>query len=198
MVRDSSKLLCRIIEEFENTAKRSRGDTDFNPNRRGLSTPVILPGLTDRKEWPDATVKVFNYGDELNKGFQRVDFMDDSSNLNTNKGNENDGSGGVSTGERTETQTMMVTISGEGSPVEEFIKTMRLDGKTIPTRIMLTGMSSLLLFVSMFIFVYILVFIFIFIFVFILIFLFSIMFIAAIFCSFFPLFFGSNSILIIL
>ena len=141
MVRDSSKLLCRIIEEFENTAKRSRGDTDFNPNRRGLSTPVILPGLTDRKEWPDATVKVFNYGDELNKGFKRVDFMDDSSILNTNQGNENDGSGGVSTGERTETQTMMVTISGEGSPVEEFIKTMRLDGKTIPTRIMLTGMS---------------------------------------------------------
>ena len=125
MIRDSAKLLCRIIEEFENTGKRSRGDTDFTPQKRGLSTPIVLAGLTDRKEWPDATLKAFYYGAELNKGFKRQDFIDEA------------GVGG-----KDEEKSVMVTISGEGSPVEEFIKTMQSEGKNIPNRIMLTGTLS--------------------------------------------------------
>ena len=123
MIRDSTKLLCRIIEEFENAGKRSRGDTDFTPQRRGLSTPIVLAGLTDRNEWPDATLKAFYYGAELNKGFKRQDFIDEAGS-----------------GEKGEEKSVMVTISGEGSPVEEFIKSLQSEGRSLPNRIMLTGM----------------------------------------------------------
>lgn len=141
MIRDTAKLLCRIVEEHENTAKRGRGETMFSPNRRGLATPLNLPGLTDRNEWPDCTLKAFHYGAELNKGFKRKNFIEESEEaLEGLEGIEGiEGMGGMEGGE----PAVMVTISGEGSPVEEFIKTMQTDGKAIPTRIMLTGMRAI-------------------------------------------------------
>ena len=135
MIRDSSKLICRIIEEFENAGKRARGDTEFQPNRQGLAIPVEIPGLTDRNEWPDATLKAFYYGAELNKGFIRKSFTSDDKVVSSSQRNyeASDVSAPAS--------TMMYTVRGEGSPVEEFIKTMQADGKKIPQRILLTGKS---------------------------------------------------------
>jgi hypothetical protein len=208
MVRDSTKLLCRIIEEFEKTGKRARGETSFEPVTQGLAFPLVLPGLTDRKEWPDATLKAFYYGAELNKDFVRKTFAQEipqtnspyqsdgpyypdstdhlsfpqrtehvglglphrNAPLSSQKGDSDplsaphvsdsaaitsgiEGSNdtvtavdGIST-EMTEEVvevpppplTMMYTVNGDGSPVEEFIKTLQKDGKEIPTRIMLTG-----------------------------------------------------------
>ena len=182
MVRDSTKLLCRIIEEFENTGKRARGETSFEPVTQGLGYPLLLPGLTDRKEWPDATLKVFYYGAEINKGFERKIFAQSVAGTATDKSYsdssqsydglnedidplsipkesispkttlETDDSAIVEASNATapegaaavkdplaEPVPMMYTVNGEGSPVEEFIKTLQKDGKEIPTKIMLTG-----------------------------------------------------------
>lgn len=198
MVRDSTKLLCRIIEEFEKTGKKARGETSFEPVRQGLAFPLILPGLTDRKEWPDASLKAFYYGAELNKDFERKTFAQEIPEIETPY--QTDGSyysehidhlnfpqrtehvdplsqrstplstpqlasdstkitpviDGATDAESTDSEKpeiieevvtpppapklpMMYTVSGDGSPVEEFIKTLQLDGKEIPRRIMLTG-----------------------------------------------------------
>jgi hypothetical protein len=206
MVRDSTKLLCRIIEEFEKTGKRARGETSFEPVTQGLAFPLVLPGLTDRKEWPDATLKAFYYGAELNKDFVRKTFaqevpetnspyqsdgsyypdsidhlsfpqrtahvgvpqrnapvsspqvvsdplsvppVSDSTTITSGiEGSDNaavavDATSPEMTEEVVEVPPppvpMMYTVNGDGSPVEEFIKTLQKDGKEIPTRIMLTG-----------------------------------------------------------
>lgn len=208
MVRDSTKLVCRIIEEFEKTGKKARGETNFEPVRQGLAFPLVLPGLTDRKEWPDATLKAFYYGAELNKDFERKTFAqvasespegstpyqsdgsyypDDTDILNfpqrpeyrstpqrdtqlkspeqisdplsiplqsdsvvsaqgIEASTDSEAVDATSTVITEEIDTtpppalpMMYTVNGEGSPVEEFIKTLQMDGKEIPTKIMLTG-----------------------------------------------------------
>ena len=140
MIRDSTKLLCRIVEEFENTAKRNRGETLFTPNRRGLATPVVMAGLTDRTEWPDCSLKCFYYGTELNKGFKRQNFVELTDPIEGFEGGFDNITG--SREEKDDEKSVMVTISGEGSPVEEFVKTLQLDGKVIPDRIMITGTLS--------------------------------------------------------
>lgn len=147
MIRDSTKLICRMVEEFENAGKRRRGDTEFQPNRQGLAVPIDLPGLTDRDEWPDATLKAFYYGAELNKGFVRKSF---STNDTTGKIEEvvmvsevgEEGEEEEEEESEEDAAPIMYTVRGEGSPVEEFIKTMQADGKKIPERIMLTGDSN--------------------------------------------------------
>ena len=152
MIRDSTKLICRIVEEFENAGKRRRGDTDFQPNRQGLAIPIDLPGLTDREEWPDATLRAFYYGAELNKGFEKTYFTTDDSSDDVDEVSEK-GEGSetpevTQEGEEGEESsdpaaTVMYSVRGEGSLVEEYIKTMQADGKKIPERIMLTGTITL-------------------------------------------------------
>lgn len=156
MVRDSTKLLCRIMEEFENTSKRNRGDFEFTPKRVGVASPVHLPGLTDRKEWPDATLKAFYYGAELNPGYVRKIFAEnEDSEAASPDGSENtdakveeaaspapaavEASAGNTSRVLEAPPTKLYTVRGEGSQVEEFIKTLQADGKVIPDRIMLTG-----------------------------------------------------------
>ena len=156
MVRDSTKLLCRIMEEFENTSKRNRGDFEFTPKRIGVASPVNLPGLTDRKEWPDATLKAFYYGAELNPGYVRKIFAEnDGSEAASHDGAENtdakveeaavpapaivEANAGSTSRVLEAPPTKLYTVRGEGSQVEEFIKTLQADGKVIPDRIMLTG-----------------------------------------------------------
>lgn len=155
MVRDSTKLLCRIMEEFENTSKRNRGEFEFTPKRVGVASPVHLPGLTDRKEWPDATLKAFYYGAELNPGYVRKIFAeDDGAEAASPDGAENtdakvdevaataapvEANAGNTSRVLEAPPTKLYTVRGEGSQVEEFIKTLQADGKVIPDRIMLTG-----------------------------------------------------------
>ena len=150
MIRDSTKLLCRIMEEFENTSKRNRGEFEFTPKRTGIATPVNLPGLTDRKEWPDATLKAFYYGAELHPGFVRKIFAEgESPDAAPPDGTAADAKdvevaavpveNPVESRANVEPINLLYTVRGDGSRVEEFVKTLQADGKVIPDRIMLTG-----------------------------------------------------------
>jgi hypothetical protein len=109
MVRDSGKLLCRLVEEFE----MSKGiDLVKNTNRgtlQGLSAPLNVPGLTDRPEWDDAKMRVFQYG---------TDFTSH---------------------EKKEVGVNLVAVRGEGSIVEDVIKRLKTSPTGVPTKVMLTG-----------------------------------------------------------
>ncbi len=64
MVRDSSKILCRILDEFVVGKGKSINDIEFPKN---MVSTVKLPGLTDRPEWPSAALSVRHFGKELTK-----------------------------------------------------------------------------------------------------------------------------------
>jgi len=56
MIRSASKLLCRIIEDFE--------DSNNLPSP-GLCSKITYPNLTDRKEWSTSLLRVRHYGTDL-------------------------------------------------------------------------------------------------------------------------------------
>ena len=56
MIRSASKLVCRIIEDFE--------DSNNLPSP-GLCSKVNYPNLTDRKEWSSSLLRVRSYGNDL-------------------------------------------------------------------------------------------------------------------------------------
>jgi hypothetical protein len=66
MVRDMNKVMCRVIEEYEEKLQPS-----LNPNipkngpTSSYSTRLSLRGLTNRPEWPKSMMKTYYYGKEL-------------------------------------------------------------------------------------------------------------------------------------
>jgi hypothetical protein len=61
MVRDGSKLLCRLIDEYSSVPK-GKGGKKLPQN---LVQPLNISGLTDRKEWSAAELSVQSFGKEL-------------------------------------------------------------------------------------------------------------------------------------
>ena len=64
MIRDSTKLLCRLVEEFENSKSV---DTHFHSPNKSLHSSIFVPGLSDRPEWNDSHLRVKYYGAEINR-----------------------------------------------------------------------------------------------------------------------------------
>ena len=84
MIRDPTKLVCRLIDNFEYYKKitnHERNDKIIQSNR------IIIPTLTDNlKEWNDAVISVKHYGEELlNK--QKIS-LKSSINLQTRNKNQ--------------------------------------------------------------------------------------------------------------
>lgn len=67
MIRDSTKLLCRIIEEYETgKTKVSPPSNDADDRtQQGVALRAQLEGLTDRPERSDAVLKVFRRGKQI-------------------------------------------------------------------------------------------------------------------------------------
>jgi hypothetical protein len=68
MIRDSTKLLCRILEEYEkNKTAVIPPSTEEDVNRvpQGVSLRSQLHGLTDRPERTDALLKVYRRGTQI-------------------------------------------------------------------------------------------------------------------------------------
>lgn len=59
MIRDTSKLLCRLLDEFRPSTGKSIS------NKQTVQTPINVPELTDRPEWDKAQIRVLRYGAEL-------------------------------------------------------------------------------------------------------------------------------------
>lgn len=62
MIRDSSKLLCRILDEFVSTKGEKLGSLTIP---KSIVTNVSIPTLTDRSEWDSAKISVKHFGTEL-------------------------------------------------------------------------------------------------------------------------------------
>jgi hypothetical protein len=61
MVRDSTRLLCRLLEEKEATLKNVKAPATAH-SVPGLHTVVHLPRLTDRSEWESSQLEVTRFG----------------------------------------------------------------------------------------------------------------------------------------
>lgn len=62
MIRDSTKLLFRLIEEVEGTLKNGKQPAAVGA---GLESVLEIPRLTDRAEWPEAQLQCSVFGKEL-------------------------------------------------------------------------------------------------------------------------------------
>lgn len=110
MVRDTGKLLCRLIEDFESRCKIGTGVASLP---QGLRFPVGLPGLTDLPQWDNTRTQVFSYSNE---------------NLNTLRERPM-----TADGEH-------MIVRGEGSIVEEVVQKLRnISNNELPARVILTG-----------------------------------------------------------
>lgn len=66
MVRDMHKVMCRLIEEYEEKHHPSLNpNTQKNGTTSSYATRLHLQGLTNRPEWPKSIMKTFYYGKEL-------------------------------------------------------------------------------------------------------------------------------------
>lgn len=110
MVRDSSKLLCRLMEDFESRCKIGTGVSSLPVGHR---YPVVVPGLTDLPQWDNSSTKVFSYSnDDLNSGVDKPE---------------------TPGGEK-------MIVRGEGSMVEGVVQQLQQKmNAQLPTRVMLTG-----------------------------------------------------------
>jgi hypothetical protein len=64
MVRDTTKVLCRLIEEYEVSKNGSFAEDRPAPKQNTSSKPH-LPGLNDRPERPDALLEAYRYGHKI-------------------------------------------------------------------------------------------------------------------------------------
>lgn len=78
MIRESGKLLCRLVEEFE-YLKLSRLDRPEAPVKtKSFHLPIEVEGLTDRPEWNGAKMTLKHYSNDIMR--DKV-FSDDESNI---------------------------------------------------------------------------------------------------------------------
>ena len=63
MVRESSKLLCGILDDFHPPVKASNSSS--SSSRNTIETRINIPGLTDRNELQGSTSSLKYYGNEL-------------------------------------------------------------------------------------------------------------------------------------
>lgn len=64
MVRDTSKVLCRLIEEYE-ASKNGAFATDRPAPKQSTASKPHLPGLHDRPERPDALLEAYRFGHKI-------------------------------------------------------------------------------------------------------------------------------------
>jgi hypothetical protein len=67
MIRESTKLVCRIIDEYDAHLHSKNKSSDKEPVIHEVIHPrrVHVPHLTDREEWTDNVIKVTRYGKDL-------------------------------------------------------------------------------------------------------------------------------------
>ena len=135
MVRDTAKLLIRILEEYESTKK---GVTKNDKLPCSYSSRIQLHGLTDRPEWSDAKMQLHYYGAEL----QYPTKTSSSSSSGSSRGIGTEPSHSDSeliTNGNSNSNEDMVVVRGEGSVVESYMQSLLVDGRKLPTKIVLTG-----------------------------------------------------------
>lgn len=117
MVRDSTKLLCRLIEEFEyihpKGAKTRDEDSSMQPQT--VSPRPHLPGLTDRPERSDSVLQVYLHGNKIS----------------------DEKRGSIGNYEITSGQGSLVENS-----VENILKGDEFNGPIFPRQIMVTGVRG--------------------------------------------------------
>lgn len=64
MIRDSTKVVVRLIEEWEKQLKGTTKSAD-NRNNKALESVINVENLTDRKEWGDSTLQCYSFGNNL-------------------------------------------------------------------------------------------------------------------------------------
>lgn len=121
MVRDTTKVLCRLVEEVEGRLKKPFSHAS-NSQVQGLHSVIELPRLTDRPEWEAAQLEISCYGqtvispnDELNKSVFPAPVS--------------------SSGEA------MIHGKGPKSLLERLVKKIGQRDGGVPNKIMLTGKS---------------------------------------------------------
>lgn len=138
MIRDTAKLLCRLVDQFE-TAKgiKPRGtnaSTQAQPQeqRVGLRKAVSLPTLTDRPEWPDARLRVHYFGSDLIDPGSFPNYKDKFKILTRKTPAPETNKSGTST---------FKAVQGEGSVVESCLEQIKKASKSDvpPSKILLTG-----------------------------------------------------------
>ena len=84
MVRESSKLVCRLIDEWEKKLVKSTPSEPFSRCSVVPYAKVDIPKFTDRTEWQDTRLKCFYYGEEIATCFENdstVDFDGNNGDL---------------------------------------------------------------------------------------------------------------------
>jgi hypothetical protein len=110
MIRDSSKLVCRILDESEKKFKKSEGSSQSANNTKvGLHSVIELPRYTDRQEWESAKLKCSVYGEILNS----------------------------SSGDSKQEKRQFEVSKGEGSLVDSIVS--KLKKNDMPDKILLSG-----------------------------------------------------------
>ncbi len=69
MIRDISKVVCNLIDEYEISLKKNKGQSvdsiRESKNRISLHKPVVIKGLTDKTEWNDSNIRIRSNGKDL-------------------------------------------------------------------------------------------------------------------------------------
>jgi len=115
MIRDSTKLLCRLIEEVEPKLKNSTASSSSSSssgkkgsNAIGLHSVITLDRLTNRSEWEASKLQISRYGKDI------------ANNVTDSKSGD------------------FVKSKGEHSFIDTVVKDLEKNGG-IPDKIMLTG-----------------------------------------------------------
>ena len=143
MVRDSSKLLCRILDEFASKGKQGAKQAQQPAVHKG----VVVPSLTDRPEWVNSSMRVQYFGQELLPQPQETIAVPKSKKTKrtavSNTGVKVVSTGGADgTGAATGAVPHLSVVSGEGSVVDSCLSKLRAaakDDKAVPSKILLTG-----------------------------------------------------------
>lgn len=68
MMRDVTKLLCRLVDEFSPSSASTPSTSSMSsapPSKQSVISPIVVPELTDKPEWLKSTLRVKRFGSEL-------------------------------------------------------------------------------------------------------------------------------------
>lgn len=127
MIRDTTKVLCRLIEEVEGRLTKPFSHPSTGHQAQGLHSVIDMPRLTRRPEWEHAQLDISCYGqkvispnDDLHKSIAAASVQSASSS------------------------EAMIHSKGPKSLLEKLVKKVGEREGGVPDKIMLTGKSSLL------------------------------------------------------